>query len=150
MSTRGRTLLIIGGVVVLVVFVSLGVARRGEPAVDVKLSKVERRNLVSIVTASGQIEPVNSVDILSDIMGRIVYLPVKEGDLVQAGQVVVKLDTSEYAATVEQAQASVAAAQANVDQAKANLDQARSTFERDSVVRATNAALCSVSVYFQA
>ncbi len=150
MSTRGRTLLIVGGVVVLVVFVSLGVSRRGEPAVEVKLSKVERRNLVSIVTASGQIEPVNSVDILSDIMGRIVYLPVKEGDYVRAGEIVVKLDTSEYAAAVEQAQAGVAAAQANVDQAKANLDQATSTFGRDSVVRATNAALISAQMYDQA
>jgi HlyD family secretion protein len=149
MKTRGKVLLIVGGVIVLGGFVSLGVAKRRQPAVDVKMEKVQRRDLVSQVTASGQIEPAQSVDILSDIMGRIVYLPVQEGDFVRAGQVVVKLDTSEYAAAVEQAQAGVASAQANVAQARANLAQARSTFGRDSSVRATNPALISTQVYEQ-
>ncbi len=150
MNTRGKVLLIIGGVVVLGGFVSLGVAKRKQPAVDVKMEKVARRDLVAQVTASGKIEPATSVDILSDIMGRIVYLPVQEGDFVRKGQILVKLDTATYAAAVEQAQAGVASAQANVAQAQANLDQARSTFGRDSVVRATNAALISAEVYDQA
>jgi len=150
MSTRGKVLLVVGGVVVLAGFVSLGVAKRHEPAVDVRLEKVVRRSLVAEVTASGQIEPANSVDILSDIMGRIVYLPVQEGDFVHKGQVLVKLDTAEYAAAVEQAQAGVASAEANVAQARANLDQARSTYGRDSTVRATNPALISTEAYEQA
>ncbi len=150
MNTRGKVLLIAGGVIVLGGFVSLGVAKRRQPAVDVKMEKVQRRDLVSQVTASGKIEPTNSVDILSDIMGRIVYLPVQEGDFVRKGQILVKLDTATYAAAVEQAQAGVASAQANVAQARANLDQARSTFARDSVVRATNSALISTELYEQA
>jgi len=150
MSTRGRVILIVGGVVVLAVFVALGVSKRHQPSVDVKLEKVGRRDLVSQVTASGKIEPAQSVDILSDIMGRILYLPVKEGDFVTKGQVLVKLDTATYEAAVDQAQAAVASARANVAQAQANLDQARSTFGRDSVVRATNAALLSVEAYEQA
>jgi HlyD family secretion protein len=150
MSTRGKTLLIAGAVVVLAAFVSLGVASRRQPAVDVKLEQVTRRDLVSQVTASGQIEPAQSVDILSDIMGRIVYLPVEEGDMVRKGQVLVKLDTATYAAAVEQAQAAVASAQANVAQARANLQQAQSTYSRDSMVRATNVQLISTEVFEQA
>jgi HlyD family secretion protein len=150
MNTRGKVLLVVGGVIVLGGFVSLGVAKRRQPAVDVKVEKVRRRDLVAQVTASGKIEPANSVDILSDIMGRIVYLPVQEGDFVHKGQVLVKLDTATYAAAVEQAQAGVASAQANVAQAQANLDQARSTFGRDSSVRATNPQLISTEVYEQA
>jgi HlyD family secretion protein len=150
MSNRGKIFLIAGGVVVLAAFVSLGVASRRQPAVDVKLEKVAARDLVSQVTASGQIEPAQSVDILSDIMGRIVYLPVEEGDMVHKGQVLVKLDTATYAAAVEQAQAGVASAQANVMQARANLQQAQSTFSRDSAVRATNVQLISTEVFEQA
>ena len=150
MNTRGKVLLIVGGVIVLAGFVSLGVAKRRQPAVDVKMEKVTHRDLVAQVTASGKIEPATSVDILSDIMGRIVYLPVQEGDFVQKGQILVKLDTATYAAAVEQAQAGVASAQANVAQAQANLDQARSTFARDSIVRATNAALISAEIFDQA
>jgi len=143
MSKRGKVLLIAAGVIVLAGFVSLGVSKRRQPAVEVKLEKVARRDLVSIVTASGKIEPEQSVDILSDIMGRIVYLPLQEGNFVQRGQVLVKLDTATYAAAVEQAQAGVASARANVTQAQANLDQAQRAYSRARDVRASNAQLIS-------
>ena len=150
MSTRGRVVLIIGGVLVLAGFVSLGVSKRRQPAVGVKLEKVVRRDLVAVVTASGKIEPEQSVDILSDIMGRIVYLPVQEGNFVQRGQILVKLDTATYAAAVEQAQAGVASARANVAQAQANLDQAQRAYTRARDVRATNVQLISQEALEQA
>jgi HlyD family secretion protein len=150
MSTRGRVILIVGGVLVLAGFVSLGVSKRRQPAVNVKMEKVTRRDLVSVVTSSGKIEPEQSVDILSDIMGRIVYLPVKEGDNVHRGQVLVKLDTAQYAAAVERAQAGVASARANVAQAQANLDQAQRAYNRARDVRAQNAQLLSQEALEQA
>ncbi|HTT66778.1 MAG TPA: efflux RND transporter periplasmic adaptor subunit [Gemmatimonadales bacterium] len=150
MSTRGKVVLIVGGVIVLAGFVSLGVSKRRQPAVDVKLERVARRDLVSIVTASGKIEPEQSVDILSDIMGRIVYLPLQEGNFVQRGQILVKLDTATYAAAVEQAQAGVASARANVAQAQANLDQAQRAYNRARDVRAQNAQLISEEALEQA
>ena len=150
MSTRGKVVLIVGGVLVLAGFVSLGVSKRRQPAVDVRLEKVARRDLVSVVTASGKIEPEQSVDILSDIMGRIVYLPVQEGNVVHRGQVLVKLDTATYAAAVEQAQAGVASARANVAQAQANLDQAQRAYTRAHDVRATNVQLISQEAVEQA
>ncbi len=150
MSTRGKVILITGGALALALFVYLGVAKRRQPAVEVKLEKVARRDLVAVVTASGKIEPAQSVDILSDIMGRIVYLPVKEGDFVQKGQILVKLDTATYAAAVEQAQATVASARANVAQAQANLDQAQRAYTRARDVRATNVQLISQEAVEQA
>jgi HlyD family secretion protein len=150
MTSRGKVVLIVGGVLVLVAFVSLGASKRRQPSVDVKLEKVARRDLVSVVTSSGKIEPEQSVDILSDIMGRIVYLPVKEGDYVQKGQVLVKLDTASYAAAVERAQAGVASARANVAQAQANLDQAQRAYNRARDVRATNVQLLSQEALEQA
>jgi HlyD family secretion protein len=150
MGTRGKVILVIGGVLVLAGFVTLGVSKRRQPAVEVKLEKVARRNLVSVVTSSGKIEPEQSVDILSDIIGRIVYLPVKEGDVVQKGQVLVKLDTASYAAAVERAQAGVASARANVAQAQANLDQAQRAYNRARDVRAQNVQLISQEALEQA
>ena len=150
MSTRGKVVLIVAGVIVLAGFVSLGVSKRRQPAVDVKLEKVAKRDLVSVVTASGKIEPEQSVDILSDIMGRIMYLPLVEGNMVQRGQILVKLDTATYAAAVEQAQAGVASARANVAQAQANLDQATRAYNRARDVRAQNAQLLSQEALEQA
>jgi HlyD family secretion protein len=83
------------------------------------------------------------VDILSDIMGRIVNLPVKEGDMVTQRQLLVAIDPTSYQAGVERAQAGVASAQANVAQAKANQDQATRAYNRARDVRAQNAQLIS-------
>jgi HlyD family secretion protein len=143
MSTRGKVILIVAGVVVMAGFVRLSVAKRGQGAVDVRLERVGRRDLVAIVTASGKIEPKKSVDILSDIMGRIVSLPVKEGDFVEKGQFLVRIDPTQYQAGVERAQAGVASAQANVAQARANLDQATRAYTRARDVRAQNPQLLS-------
>jgi HlyD family secretion protein len=143
MSTRGKVILIVAGVVVMAGFVSLSVAKRHQPSVNVRLEKVARRTLVAVVTASGKIEPKKSVDILSDIMGRIVNLPVKEGDYVHKGQLLVSIDPTSYQAGVERAQAAVASAQANVAQAQANLDQAQRAYNRARDVRAQNQALIS-------
>ncbi len=143
MSTRGKVILIVAGVIVMAAFVRLSVGKRGQGSVQVKLETVGRRDLVSIVTASGKIEPKKSVDILSDIMGRIVALPVKEGDYVQKGQLLVSIDPTQYQAGVERAQAGVASAQANVAQARANLDQATRAYTRARDVRAQNAQLIS-------
>ena len=143
MSTRGKVILVIAGVIVMAGFVRLSVSKKGGPAVDVRMDKVRRRDLVSIVTASGKIEPKKSVDILSDIMGRIVNLPVKEGDWVTQGQLLVTIDPTSYQAGVERAQAGVASAQANVAQARANQDQATRAYNRARDVRAQNAQLIS-------
>jgi HlyD family secretion protein len=143
MSTRGKVILVIAGVIVMAGFVRLSVSKKGGAAVDVRLDKVKRRDLVSIVTASGKIEPKKSVDILSDIMGRIVAMPVKEGDFVQRDQLLIKIDPTSFQAGVERAQAMVASAQANVAQARANQDQANRAYNRARDVRAQNQQLIS-------
>jgi HlyD family secretion protein len=124
MTAKGKFLLIGAGVVVVVGLVAVSAARRRQPTVEVRLEKVAKRDLVSIVTASGKIQPKRKVDVSSDITGRIVALPVKEGDLVERGQVVVRIDPTQYEAGVARAQAMLASAQASAAQARASRDQA--------------------------
>ena len=90
MTSKKKIFLIGAGIVVVGGFVVLSAARRRQPTVEVRLEKVTRRNLVSIVTASGNVQPERKVDVSSDITGRIVSLPVREGDMVERGQVVVR------------------------------------------------------------
>ena len=76
-----RKKLTIGGVCAIAVIVVIGLnAAQGEGAVAVRLEPVEHRSLVATVTASGQIAPTRMVDISADITGRIIDLPVEEGD----------------------------------------------------------------------
>lgn len=150
MTAKQKFLLIGAGVVVFGGFVALSVAKRRQPSVEVRLEKVEKRDLVSIVTASGKIQPQRKVDVSSDITGRIVELPVREGDVVQRGQVVVRIDPTQYQARVELAQAMLASAQAGAAQARANSDQAQRAFVRSRDIRAQNPQLVSQEALEQA
>src|SRR5512142_2566509 len=105
MTTKKKIVLIALGVVVMGGFVTLSALKRRQPTTAAKLEKVGKRNIVSIVSASGQLEPKKKVDVSSDITGRIVQLPFREGEMVQKGQVVVKIDPTQYEAGVERAQA---------------------------------------------
>lgn len=150
MTAKKKFLFIGAGLVVVVGLVALSAAKRRQPTVEVRLEKVAKRDLVSIVTASGKIQPKKKVDVSSDITGRIVSLPVKEGDMVQRGQVMVRIDPTQYEAGVERAQAMLASAQAAATQARASRDQADRAYARARDIRAQNAQLMSQEALEQA
>lgn len=147
---KARIILIVVGVLLLGGFVALSVKKRSGPATEVRLEKVQRRDLVSVVTASGKVQPKKKVDVSPDITGRIVTLPVVEGQMVQHGQVVVRIDPTQYQANVERSQAALATQQATAAQAQANRDQAERAFNRARDIRAQNAQLVSQEALEQA
>jgi len=140
----GRKKLTIAGLVTIAVVVVIGLnAAKGEGATSVRLEAVEHRALVATVTASGQIEPTRKVDISADITGRIIDLPVEEGDWVEAGQLLVRIDPSQYEAGVARSQAGLASAQASALQARANRDQAERTMNRSLELNELDSTLVS-------
>jgi HlyD family secretion protein len=150
MTAKRKFLLIGAGVVVVGGFTALSVAKRRQPSVEVRLEKVQKRDLVSIVTASGRIQPKRKVDVSSDITGRIVSLPVREGDLVERNQVLVRIDPTQYEASVQSRQAFLASSQAQASQARATRDQAERAFVRARDIRAQNPQLVSQEALEQA
>ena len=105
--------------------------------------KVQARDLVASVTASGQVQPRLKVDIASDVAGRIVRLAVKEGEMVRKGQFLLQIDPSTYQAEVQRAQALVASSRADLARAQANLQQSQSALRRSEEIRKTNPTLVS-------
>jgi len=69
--------------------------------VTVQTGKVVRQDLVSVVTASGEIKPRNYVNIGANVMGRIVEIYVKEGDRVRKNQVLARLESVQAQADLE-------------------------------------------------
>lgn len=119
------------GIVVVVATVGIALASaRGNDVVSVRTEKVERRDLVARVSATGHIEPKTSVDISADVSGRIVQLTVEEGDDVREGQLLLVIDDERFQAALQRAQASLADARARAAQARGEAEQARRDFER--------------------
>jgi HlyD family secretion protein len=143
MTRRGKAITAVVVVAVLAGGLTLAAFKRGDKPVDVRLEKVQKRDLTAYVTASGQVEPHTKVDVASDVSGRIVKLSVKEGDVVKKGQFLLQIDPSTYQADVQREAAAVASAKADLARAKANLDQSASAYRRSSEIVKTNAALIS-------
>src|SRR5262245_65962416 len=110
----------LGFIVILVVgLVVFGlVASGGEPSTMVYTSVAERLpELKAVVTASGEIQPRDSIDIQAEIPGVIIDLPVKEGDIVQKGQVLLRIDPVATAADTASVRAALQQAQAEIGRA---------------------------------
>jgi HlyD family secretion protein len=112
---------------------------------QVPVHTVQRRDLVQTVVASGRIEAPHRVAIGAQITGMVVRVPVAEGQFVQAGEVLVELESSEQRAIVRQAEAALLLAEARLRQlrevqtpvavqalrqAQSSLDNARSSLRR--------------------
>jgi HlyD family secretion protein len=119
------------------------VATRGESGIAVRAATVEARSLESVVRASGWIQPRVSVDVQSDIIGRVTGLFVQEGDPVQRGQVLLRIDPTQYEAAVARARAGVSEAMAREAQARASLLQGEQALRRATEMRSRDAELIS-------
>jgi HlyD family secretion protein len=97
------------------------------PALDVQLAKATRANIIRSVEAPGEVEADVEVEIASQVMGRILELPVQEGDNVKAGDIVVKLDADEFEAQVRSMKARVDQLKSQIEVSKAELEKS----ERD-------------------
>jgi HlyD family secretion protein len=121
--------LIIGIAIGLAVVVILGRVFGGDKDVSqVTLEKSAKRTVVETVTASGKIEPQTEIKIQSEVSGQIVELPVKEGDLVVKGQLLVKINPDIYIAALNRADAALNSAKSNLASARARLVQAEAQF----------------------
>jgi HlyD family secretion protein len=86
-----------------------------------RLVAVERGDIASVVSATGTLEPVTTVEIGTQVSGIIDELPVDFNDVVRQGQVVARLDTTLLEIAVRDAQASLQRSQAEFDDAQRDL-----------------------------
>lgn len=117
----GLILTLLGLVVVAVVAVAMMMRGKGAEAIEVETQKVTTRTILQSVTATGVVDPETQVKISPEVSGEIVFLGAQEGEAVQKGQVLVRINPEAMAAQLDEAQAGISAAQARVAQARASL-----------------------------
>ena len=128
----------VAAVVAVVLWLSIGESEGNGPSVDVE--KVGRRTVVASVKASGEINPLRKVEIQSKVIGEITAIPVKEGERVKEGQVILQIEKKLYVAARDQARAALDQAtvtlqrtEAEVADAKIRLGRAQRLFDQGVV-----------------
>ena len=115
-------------VIALVLIVLLGSKR--ENVITVQTEKVQRKSITQIVTASGKIQPEKMVKINAEVSGEIITLPVKEGQRVRKGELLVRIKPDQYQAGVDRAEAALASAKSSLALNAANLEKSESEYKR--------------------
>ena len=107
---------------------------RGDGKVAYQTASVTRGDLASQVTASGTLSPLVTVQVGSQVSGRIQALYADFNSHVEKGKVIAKIDPQLIESDVAKARANVAASRASVMRAQSDLMQARRNNERTSAL----------------
>lgn len=116
---------------VLVGLTSTAMFRKRDVVITVQTEKLGRRNLTEVVVANGKIQPVLQVKISPEVSGEIIALPVKEGQPVKKGDLLVKIKPDFYIAQSNQCQASYQSSLAAKSAAEATMRKADAEFKRN-------------------
>lgn len=103
----------------------------GEDLVEVEVSEAKTMEIQQKVSATGKIYPETEVKLSSEVSGEIVELPVKEGQQVKKGDLLVKINPDIIQSALHQAQASMQNVASQLNQAEANEERARINFDRN-------------------
>ena len=130
MKTWKKVLIGVGAALVLGIIVAVTVYQSRKNLVTVQTGKVDKQNLASVVSASGEIKPKTYANIGANAFGRIVKLHVKEGDRVKKGQLLAQLEDVQPLADVNSTRASVQASQTDAVAAEAALNTSLADLNR--------------------
>jgi HlyD family secretion protein len=115
------------GLVVVIGIVWFSVYKANQNTVTVQTGHVQREDLVSLVTASGEIRPKTYTNVLGEGIGKITDIVVKEGDHVKKGDVLLHLENIQPGADVQAQQAAIAASEDGMRAASSSYDAAVAT-----------------------
>src|SRR5580765_6167297 len=129
----------VGIAIVLAIIVGFTVHQSSKNVVTVQTGKVQRQDLATVVSASGEIKPKTYVNVGANAFGKITHLYVKEGDHVKKGQLLAQLENVQSSADVNANEASLQAAEtdalaaeAGYKTAQADLLRAQADYERNN------------------
>jgi HlyD family secretion protein len=139
-----KIIIIVLAIVVAAGLVSFFIYRQQAGYTKVLTAKIEKQDLATVVSGTGQIKAKYYVNLGATAMGRITHLYVKEGETVKKGETVATIEHVQQEASVEGQQATIAAAktdiasyiaaektaEANVEHAKADLEQKKLDWDR--------------------
>lgn len=112
----------------------MGVFGDRETSKEVELAKADEITIVETVSATGKIQPEIEVKVSSQVSGEIIQLPVKEGQSVKKGDLLVKINPDIYTSGLNRTVSNYAGTKAGLSQADASFKEAQANYDRNKTL----------------
>jgi len=127
---RGKIIVIAAVGLLIAVIIVANLSSRREKTVRVTVEKASLHDLTSVISASGEVKPKKSINISAHVPGRIVKIGVLEGQLVKAGDFLLKLDSTQYEANAERDKAFIQSYRSQLIQSEARMRREQNNYDR--------------------
>ena len=137
MSKKTIYILISSAIVIVIALIVLskkGIIGNKDKAIDVEVAKANEITIVETVSATGKIQPEIEVKISSEVSGEIIALPVKEGQVVKKGDLLVKINPDLYNSGYNRTVAGLSQTKAGLSQADAAFKEAKANYDRNKIL----------------
>ena len=134
-----KKILIILGVFVVVITALVYLSKAGkignrDKGIEVETAKVDEITIIETVSATGKIQPEVEVKISSEVSGEIIALPIKEGQVVKKGELLVKINPDLYTSGYNRTVSNLSGTKAALSQADASFKEAKASYERSKTL----------------
>jgi HlyD family secretion protein len=134
-----KTIYILIGSAVVIIGVLIGLSKAGvignkDKGKEVEIANVETGTIVETVSATGKIQPEIEVKIASMVSGEIIDLPIKEGQVVKKGELLVKINPDLYTSGLNRTVANLSGTKAGLSQSDASFNEAKANYERNKTL----------------
>ncbi|MBU2062219.1 MAG: efflux RND transporter periplasmic adaptor subunit, partial [Bacteroidetes bacterium] len=137
MSKKTIYYIVGGAVLVIIALIALsktGIIGNKDEGIEVEIATVNSATIVETVSATGKIQPEIEVKISSMVSGEIIALPIKEGQVVKKGELLVKINPDLYTSSLNRTIAGLSGSKAGLTQADAQFNEAKSSYDRNKTL----------------
>ncbi len=132
--SKNKIFILLGVVVAVVVGIMVFGKGGNDDTKIVEVDKAKQMTIVETVSATGKIQPEVEVKISSEVSGEVIALPIKEGQQVKKGDLLVKINPDIYVSGVNRTAASVSNTKAGLSQADAQVKEAKANYDRNKTL----------------
>lgn len=134
-----KKLYLVAGILVALIIILVALSKSGvigdnKKGTEVETQAVAEKTIVETVSATGKVQPEIEIKISSEVSGEIIELPVKEGQVVKKGQLLVKINPDLYTSGLNRSESNLSGTKAGLSQAEAQFAEAKSNYQRNKTL----------------
>lgn len=124
----------VGLIILLIVLSKTGVIGNKNKGKEVETAAVNEMTIIETVSATGKIQPETEIKISSEVSGEIIELPIKEGQIVKKGDLLVRINPDLYTSSLNRSVAGLSNTKAGLSQADATFKEAQANYNRNKTL----------------